>query len=108
MTDLVTATVVWAVARNPGLFEGVLERIVRLHSGQLADAPAGAVVALFRSATRALDAAVAMQQAAARVDAPSALRIGVSTGEVSLDESTVDGRPAAEAAGLCRLAADAS
>ncbi|HEY1278084.1 MAG TPA: response regulator [Acidimicrobiales bacterium] len=108
MTDLVTATVVWAVARNPGLFDGVLERIARLHSGQLAEAPTDAVVALFRSATRALDAAVAMQQAAARVDAPPALRIGVSTGEVSLDESTVDGRTAAEAAGLCRLAADAS
>ena len=108
MTDLVTATVVWAVARNPASLDGVLERIVRLHGGQLAEAPADSVVAVFRSATRALDAAVAMQQAAARVDGPPALRIGVSTGEVALDESTVDGRPATEAAGLCRLAADAS
>ena len=78
MTDLVTATVVWAVARNPASVDGVLERIVRLHGGQLAEAPVDTVVAVFRSATRALD------------------------------ESTVDGRPAAEAAGLCRLAADAS
>ena len=108
MTDLVTATVVWAVARNPASVDGVLERIVRLHGGQLAEAPVDTVVAVFRSATRALDAAVAMQQAAARVDGPPALRIGVSTGEVALDESTVDGRPAAEAASLCRLAADAS
>jgi serine/threonine-protein kinase len=108
MTDLVTATVVWAVARNAGSLDGVLERIVRLHGGQLGAAAADAVVAVFRSATRALDAAVAMQQAAARVEPPPALRIGVSTGEVTLHESTVDGRPAAEAAGLCRLAADDS
>jgi DNA-binding NarL/FixJ family response regulator len=108
MTDMVTATVVWAVARDPTSLDGVLERIVRLHGGELGAAPADALVAVFRSATRALDAAVAMQQAAARVDPPPALRIGVSTGEVGLEGSAVDGRPAAEAAGLCGLAPDDS
>ena len=66
------------------------------------------IMAQFDSAVAALDCAVLMQQASARdnaySDVPTALRVGVSMGEVADADGDVYGLPVVEASRLCEAA----
>ncbi|MEM8923416.1 MAG: AAA family ATPase [Actinomycetota bacterium] len=85
----------------------MLDEIVRSNDGRVVKNIGGGVMAVFPGASQALDAAVAMQHrvsSAARLgdlDVPTALKIGVSAGDVTVDEhDDCFGTPVVEASRL--------
>lgn len=79
------------------------------HGGTVIKGLGDGVLALFAGAADAVAAGVAMQQATARVahDAGSTLglRVGISAGDVSLEDGDCFGTPVVEASRLCAVAA---
>jgi DNA-binding NarL/FixJ family response regulator len=105
VTSLFTATILHTGgSAGPG---GMLVRIIRAHGGANDVDVGDGVRATFTSVTRALDAAVAMEQAAHRT-APRTLRIGLSTGEISVDGRELTGPAMREADELCGAAGGGS
>jgi serine/threonine-protein kinase len=110
----VTATVVFADLIGPERGEAyrraeldLLRRIITQHDGadvtDVTDWPSR-IMSTFPSAIRALDAAIAMQQAVHRGAPGVGLRVGLSTGEIVRGENGVDGTAVTEANGLCTSA----
>ena len=83
---------------------------VEANGGRLVKSLGDGVMATFAAASRALAAAVAIQQALDRHNrsgssgAPLEVRIGVSAGDVSFEETDCFGTPVIEAARLCAVA----
>ena len=114
VTDLVGSTelrVALGEERADGLRREVDARqaeAVAAHGGTLVKGLGDGVLALFTGAAEAVAAAVAVQQAAhtvgQRAGAPVQLRVGVSAGDVSLEDGDCFGTPVVEAARLCAQA----
>jgi serine/threonine-protein kinase len=83
---------------------GLVRHTVRAH-GATSDVDVGnGVRATFASATHALDAAVALQQAVHRAVPRLAMRVGLSTGDIVTGDGTVQGRAVDQAHQLCAAA----
>src|SRR5207248_9880016 len=88
--------------------DGLLTAAVGDHAGTVVKGLGDGVLALFQSAADAIGAAVAMQQsidsewAGAAVDV--AIRVGISVGDVTLDDGDCFGTPVIEASRLCAAA----
>jgi class 3 adenylate cyclase/DNA-binding SARP family transcriptional activator/tetratricopeptide (TPR) repeat protein len=113
-TDLVGST---ELADRLGLDEAddlrrehfrLLRDAVSTHGGTEVKSLGDGVMVVFSSVRAALDGAIAMQRAIARRnrrrDVPIAIRIGISTGDTTLDEGDYFGPPVIEAARLCSAA----
>src|SRR5271166_5306013 len=78
------------------------------HGGDEVKSLGDGLMAIFTSPSAALSATVSMQQAIDRKNRaggePMGLRIGVSAGEVTVEDADVFGEPVVEAARLCALA----
>jgi hypothetical protein len=115
-TDLVGST-----AQRAELGEAAAEELRRVHDRLLAEAVAAhggrvvkstgdGVMATFPGAAEAVAAAVAIEQAVdrhnRRIDAlaPLSVRVGVSAGDVTVEDEDVFGAPVIEAARLCAVA----
>ena len=110
-TDLVASTA-RSVRVGPGQAEelrrdhyGLIRRVVTEHGGAEVKTLGDGVMATFDSVTRAVDAAVGLQQAVqfehrANPDTPE-LRVGLSVGEVTEDGTDVHGPCVIEAARVC-------
>src|SRR5256885_6521958 len=85
-----------------------LREAVAAHGGTEVKNPGDGILATFASAVQALAAAVAMQQAAERqarsTGVPLAIRVGLSLGEVTLEDGDVFGTAVVEAARLVAAA----
>ncbi len=102
----VTTSIVWM--RCPGSAEA-LRGAVTATGGTEVGGDADHLIAVYPSLGAALDAAVAVQQEAERrgpSEAAPPVRIGLSTGDVTVDAGTYGGEPMAEAEGLAVQAAD--
>jgi class 3 adenylate cyclase len=79
------------------------------HGGTVVKGLGDGVLALFAGAADAVAAGVAMQQAATRlaqqVGSPLGLRVGISAGDVSLEDGDCFGTPVVESSRLCAVAA---
>jgi class 3 adenylate cyclase/DNA polymerase III delta prime subunit len=78
------------------------------HGGEEIKTLGDGILAVFGSATAAVNCAVAMQQAVSRQDragsAPLAVRVGLGLGDVTFEEGDVFGAPVVEAARLVAIA----
>ena len=83
-----------------------LRGAVTAHGGEEVKNLGDGIMVSFRSAGAAVDCAVTMQQAIARLSRlhPHEIRIGLSTGDVTLEEGDLFGPPVIEAARLCAAA----
>ena len=87
----------------------LLRDAIRAHGGREVKSAGDGIMAVFGAPSRALDAAVTMQQ---RLEArnrdsrtePIVLRVGVSVGEVEVEDGDVFGIAVVEAARLCAVA----
>lgn len=89
--------------------ESLTASVIHRHDGDVVKHLGDGSLASFVAAGTAMDAAVAMQQAVARLDGrwpdvDVALRVGVSTGDVDVVADDVYGRAVVEAVRLCGLA----
>ena len=86
----------------------LLTRLVERHLGSVVKTLGDGVMAVFGTPSGALACAVACQREVAtrnrRADEPLVIRIGVSAGEVTVEDGDVFGRPVVEAARLCTAA----
>ena len=109
-TDLVRSTEQFArlsaneAERVRSAHVGLVRRIVRMNGGVDDNDLGDGVMATFSGVTRALDAAVGVQQAVRRSTPHLRVRVGVSTGEVVRDSEGVHGLPVVEASRLCAAA----
>ena len=83
-----------------------LRAAVAAHGGNEVKTVGDGVMVSFPSAEAALSCAVSMQQAVARLSrhAPHEIRIGISAGDVTVEEQDLFGRAVTEAARLCAAA----
>jgi class 3 adenylate cyclase/tetratricopeptide (TPR) repeat protein len=83
-----------------------LGRAVAAHGGEEVKNTGDGIMAVFPSAAEAVEAAVAMQQAAARQanNRPVAIRVGVAVGDATLEGGDYFGTPVVEAARLVAAA----
>lgn len=88
---------------------GLLRAAFRGHGGVEVKSGGDGLMVVFGAAAEALAGAVAAQRAIAvrnrRADEPLAMRVGVSAGDVELEEGDYFGMPVVEAARLCAVAA---
>ena len=89
--------------------DSLIAGVVDTHGGRMIKGLGDGFMATFASAARAVAAAVAIQQGIDASLAPAAdvkleVRIGVSVGDVSVEDGDVFGTPVIEAARLCALA----
>jgi len=88
---------------------GLLRAAFGAHGGVEVKSGGDGLMVVFGAAADALAGAVAAQQAIAlrtrRADEPLAMRVGVSAGDVELEEGDYFGMPVVEAARLCAVAA---
>ena len=89
--------------------DAVLGEAVNAHAGRVVKGLGDGIMAVFPGASEAVAAAVAMQQAIARVssrrpDAVLQIRVGISAGEVTWEEGDCFGTPVVEAARLSAAA----
>jgi class 3 adenylate cyclase/tetratricopeptide (TPR) repeat protein len=113
-TDLVGSTEL-----SSSLSPSAADELRRVHFATLRDAVADAggtevknlgdgLMVVFQATAPALSCAVAMQQAIVRrnkkIDVPLAVRIGVSAGDVTVEDGDYFGEPVVEAARLCAAA----
>jgi class 3 adenylate cyclase len=88
----------------------VLAEAVETNGGRVVKGLGDGVMAAFHGASDAVAAAIAMQQAVDRLNRsgktpePLALRVGLSAGDVALEDGDVHGTPVIEAARLCGVA----
>src|SRR5205807_1332355 len=114
VTDLVGSTELRVALGEDGAeklrrrHDALLGQAVTGHQGTLVKGLGDGVLALFPSAADAIAAAVEMQQSVdaewARSDAPVAIRVGVSGGDVTLEDGDCFGTPVVEASRLCAVA----
>ena len=89
----------------------LLAQAVEAHSGRVVKGLGDGIMASFAGAADAVAAAVAIQQAVDRLNrsgnatVPLAVRVGLSAGDVALEDDDVHGTPVIEAARLCGAAA---
>ena len=92
------------------LHDGLLSQAVEGHGGRVVKGLGDGIMAIFTGAADAVAAAVAAQQAVDRMNrtgkaqAPLAVRIGLSAGDVAFEDEDVHGTPVIEAARLCAAA----
>lgn len=84
----------------------LLHDAVAQHGGTVVKGLGDGILARFDGASDAVSAAVTMQQAVdaytrAHVDTPLAIRVGISAGDVSLEDEDCFGTPVIEASRLC-------
>jgi class 3 adenylate cyclase len=84
----------------------LLHDAVTQHGGVVVKGLGDGILARFDGATDAVSAAVTMQQAVdvytrAHVDTPLSIRVGISAGDVSLEDEDCFGTPVIEASRLC-------
>ena len=115
VTDLVASTELRArlgdeqAERLRRLHDRLLRTAIETHGGAVIKGLGDGVLASFPGATEGVAAAVAIQQAAdahsqRHPDLPLVLRVGLSAGDVTMDEGDVFGTPVVEAARLCGAA----
>ena len=120
MTSPITATVLFTgLVTTPPMFDeldpteaervraahvGLVRHTVRAHGCTNEVDLGDGARAIFATATRALDAAVALQRAVHRVDPRQAIRIGLSTSEIMIGDRDVYGSALDEARQLCAAA----
>jgi class 3 adenylate cyclase len=115
VTDLVGSTELRArlgdeqAERLRRLHDRLLRTSVEIHGGVVIKGLGDGVLASFPEANSAVAAAVAIQQAAdahtrRQLELPLFLRVGVSAGDVTVDEGDCFGTPVVEAARLCAVA----
>ncbi|MEY2421081.1 MAG: hypothetical protein QOI95_1148 [Acidimicrobiaceae bacterium] len=90
--------------------DDLLNDAVLQHGGVVVKGLGDGILARFDGASDAVSAAVTMQQAAeaysrAHIDTPLAIRVGISAGDVSLEDDDCFGTPVIEASRLCADAA---
>jgi class 3 adenylate cyclase len=89
--------------------EAALGQAVSAHRGTVVKGLGDGVLALFPGAADAVGAGVAMQQATTRlareVGGTLGLRVGISAGDVSLEDGDCFGTPVVESSRLCAVAA---
>ena len=87
---------------------GALRGVIEAHQGNEVKTLGDGILAVFTSASEALAAAVAMQQAAhrqsERTALPISVRVGLALGDISFEEGDIFGTPVVEAARLVGLA----
>jgi class 3 adenylate cyclase/tetratricopeptide (TPR) repeat protein len=107
-TELMTRLGDVAFDRLRGEHFAQLRDALAAHGGTEVKNTGDGILATFASAVQALAAAVGMQQAvdgqARSADAPLAIRVGLSLGEVTLEDGDVFGTPVVEAARLVAAA----
>jgi class 3 adenylate cyclase len=93
-------------------FDGVRQRLVRAtedavdaHGGTVVKTLGDGTMATFAAASDALRAAVRVQQDVARLRPPVGLRVGISVGDVLIEDGDCHGTAVVEAARLCAAAA---
>ena len=110
-TDIVDSTAFAAASPEPGqAFAAHLADLtwhVEHVGGQLVKSMGDGVMASFASVTAAIECAIAMQRVTgeSNSDRPLAIRVGISSGDVSVREGDFHGLPVVEAARLCGHAA---
>ena len=87
----------------------LLRHVVEAEGGTVIKGLGDGILAMFASASNAVSAAVAIEQAAyahnrAAPEAPLTIRIGLSAGDVSLEDGDCFGTPVVEASRLCAAA----
>ena len=87
----------------------LLRHVVEAEGGTVIKGLGDGILAMFASASNAVSAAVAIEQAAyahnrAAPEAPFTIRIGLSAGDVSLEDGDCFGTPVVEASRLCAAA----
>ena len=106
-TDIVDSTTLAAVSPEPGeAFTAHLAELtwhVEHVGGQLVKSMGDGVMASFASATAAVECAIAIQRATDETnsDRPLPIRVGISSGDVSVNNGDFHGLPVVEAARLC-------
>ena len=106
-TDVVDSTTLAAASPEPGeAFTAHLAELtwhVEHVGGQLVKTMGDGVMAAFASVTAAVECATAMQHATSESssDQPLAVRVGISSGDVSVKDGDFHGLPVVEAARLC-------
>lgn len=109
-TDVVDSTAFAASSPDPGqAFTAHLAELtwhVEHVGGQLVKSMGDGVMASFTSATSAVECAISMQRAtgASSTDRPLAIRVGISSGDVTVRDGDFHGLPVVEAARLCAQA----
>jgi class 3 adenylate cyclase/ActR/RegA family two-component response regulator len=112
-TDLVSSTEIFAslrVCQSQRVQRShlaMLRRTVEAHRGWLVKSLGDGVMAAFESASAALDCAMAMQIASSRSaegDPSTELRVGLSSGDVHVDDGDCFGPVVVEASRLCQHA----
>ena len=113
-TDLVGSTELYSELEEQTAVELILDhfatlhRLVDHHDGQVVKTLGDGVMAIFSSASAAIDCSIAMQRAAAhsaRGNGSSlAIRVGISSGDVRRDDTDLHGVAVIEASRLCSLA----
>ncbi|MGH9042381.1 MAG: ATP-binding protein [Acidimicrobiia bacterium] len=113
-TDLVASTEMMTTLGDRAFDElrrghfAALGEAVRAHHGQEVKNTGDGVMAVFRAASDAVEAAVALQHASARharrVSVPLEIRVGVALGDVTSEGGDVFGTPVVEAARLVATA----
>src|SRR5438045_8397207 len=114
VTDLVRSTELRVALGEEGAddlrrcHDGLLNEAVTSHSGTVIKGLGDGVLAVFQSAADAIGAAVAMQQTVdaqwANAPVDVAIRVGISVGDVTLDDGDCFGTPVVEASRLCNAA----
>jgi predicted ATPase/class 3 adenylate cyclase len=114
-TDLVDSTAISGRIGDPQIdvvrreLFTMLRQLITRHGGAEVKTLGDGIMAAFPSATDALECAAAMQRENAQRNAavaaePLSLRIGMSAGDVLLEDMDYFGQPVVEAARLCALA----
>lgn len=109
-TDVVDSTTLAAASPEPE--EAFTDHLAELTwhvehvGGQLVKSMGDGVMASFISVTAAIQCAIAMQRATSETnsDRPLPIRVGISSGDVSVNEDDLHGLPVVEAARLCAQA----
>jgi hypothetical protein len=90
--------------------EGIVSEVVRTFDGDVVKGTGDGVLAIFRSASSAAEAAVTMSSTVGRAlgDRGVAVRVGLAVGEIVVLDGDVQGMPVVRATRLCDAAVDHS
>jgi len=115
-TDVVASTELWGQLGDEAANElrrrhnRLLAAAVEAHGGRVVKGLGDGILAIFAGATEAVAAAVAIQQSVEQLNrsttavVPLSVRVGLSAGDVTVEDDDVNGTPVIEAARMCAAA----